>query len=275
MRFLTVAGLLLQTPLNVQDYPVKLCANVPEGNSYSCSLDLVSSNSCCYEDYGVIMQTQFWDYNPKYVGKAALSSSEPNVFTIHGLWDDLCDGSYLQNCRPDEAFTLDDDVLDIIVNDFGRQDLYDTMQKYWVNNAKLNVPGGSLPELWTHEFNKHGTCFNTIQPLCFEGPYKRFENAIAFYQKVIEVWQTLPTYTFLAQAGIKPSSSKQYALSDVQAALKKAHGHEVYVGCRSGAIDEIWYYHNVKGNILNGQYKAIDSLTKSNCPSKVWYYPKT
>ncbi|SGZ56885.1 CIC11C00000005228 [Sungouiella intermedia] len=259
-------------------YPVQTCLGVDEYKYFSCNAPgIVSNSSCCYENYGIIMQTQFWDFNPDYLKgilkrtpERSYSSDVNQTFTIHGLWNDRCDGSYDQFCKPELEFTDSDNLENVIVNQFGRQDLYDLMIKYWINGT---VAGSQ--SLWQHEYNKHGTCFNTLQPNCFLGPYTKFENAVAYYQKAVEVWSGLPTYKFLEQADIVPTTEKKYNLSDVQNALAYGHhGKQVYVGCSQGAISEIWYYHEVRGNVLNGQYKATDTLTKSSCPGEVWYLPK-
>lgn len=261
----------LVSSLNHEDYRVESCSGVNEANYFSCTAPgSVSQESCCYEDFGVIMQTQFWDYNT-----GSKSEGVENVFTIHGLWDDLCDGSYHQYCRPELAISDSESLEDIIVNQFGRQDLYDVMSKYWINTENSNVKNGGSELLWEHEYNKHGTCFNTLRPECFSGDYKRHENAIAYYQKAVELWETLPTYTFLENAGITPASDRSYALLDIEAALADGHdGSKVYVGCRDGKLSEIWYYYHVKGNVLTGEYKPIDSLGSTQCPDQVWYLPK-
>lgn len=265
-------------------YPVLLCLGTPEGQYFSCQSPLkVANNSCCYENYGIIMQTQFWDFDQSYLNSSGtLQKPHKNthgnvdrVFTIHGLWDDLCDGSYKQYCNPSLEFADSDNISDIIANDFGRPDLLRAMQTYWINTEASNVQGGASEALWTHEFNKHGTCFNTLQPTCFMQNYTRLENAIAYFQKTFEVWTALPTYKFLKRAGILPTTRRTYNLKDVQRALAKGHGgKQVYVGCTNGSISEIWYYHNVRGNVLTGQYIATDSLTTSNCPLSVRYLPK-
>lgn len=265
--------------LTEQTYPVVSCADAAEAAYFSClSPNTVAADSCCYENYGIILQTQFWDYNTAYADSSAVvkraDSDTSEVFTIHGLWDDLCDGSYKLLCQPSLEFASSDNVSDIIINTFKRPDLYSTMVKNWIDTTLSSPPAVAAASLWVHEFNKHGTCFNTLLPKCFTGLYTRYENAIAFFQKVVEVWEGLPTYTFLLDAGIVPSADTQYQLSDVQSALESAHGASVYVGCTLGAINQIYYYHEVKGNVLNGEYKATDSLETSNCPDSVWYYPK-
>ena len=63
----------------------------------------------------------------------------------------------------------------------------------------------------------------------------------------------------LANAGIKPSSSKTYAFSDVENALTKLHdGYGSTISCSNGALSQVWYYYNVQGNAIDGEYKATD-----------------
>lgn len=280
-------------------YPVKSCKGFfdSEYNAFSChnKTAIPAEDQCCFEDYGVLMATQFWDFNPDYLSlvksggnssllleqaeqeATAAAAADPTLksFTIHGLWNDLCDGSYRSNCNPSLEFSDSENITDIIVNQFGEQDLYNYMIKYWVNNEKSNVPNGGSIALWEHEYNKHGTCMNTLLPECFTGNYTRHENAVNFFKKRVELEKNLQTYDFLASEGIYPSLTKQYELDDVVSALAKHHGGpSVYVGCVNGSIDEIWYYHNLHGNVLTGDYKPIDSLTNTTCPEKVWYIPK-
>lgn len=222
-----------------------------------------SQYSCCYESTnGVILHTQFWDYD---VQENADSATQ---FTIHGLWNDKCDGSYEQYCNNDlevQAANLDD----IIGNQFNNPSLLNTMKTYWLNNA------GTLESLWEHEYNKHGTCFNTIQPLCYTSNYQQYETAYDFYRKVVDVWQSRPTYQWLSDAGITPSNDQTYNLSDLQNALNQQHGAQVYIGCTdTDAVNQIYYYYNVEGSALTGKYQAIDTITNSNCPSTVRYIPK-
>lgn len=60
----------------------------------------------------------------------------------------------------------------------------------------------------------------------------------------------------LAAAGITPDSSKTYTSSEIQSALTKLHGAQVYLGCHDGALNEVWYFFNVRGNVIDGQYQA-------------------
>lgn len=98
-----------------------------------------------------------------------------------------------------------------------------------------------------------------------------------FCNTTVNLFKTLNSYSLLANAGIKPSNSATYKLTDVQNALAKGHGgHIPYVGCSSNAIDEIWYYFNVRGSVQTGTFVAADSDgTTSSCPSTVSYLPKS
>ena len=58
----------------------------------------------------------------------------------------------------------------------------------------------------------------------------------------------------LFDAGIKPSDTQTYSISAIQNALEAAHGSEVVVRCRNGALNEIRYYFNVAGNVQSGTF---------------------
>lgn len=197
-------------------------------------------------------------------------------FTIHGLWSDKCDGTWEQYCQPDLEVPEDADLEELLVNDFDKEALFKLMETYWVNTADSNVAGDSNQKLWIHEYNKHATCMNTVNPSCFTDSYKEHEAAVLFWQKVTQIWDSLNTYEFLSASGIVPTTAKQYKLSDIQDALSKFHGDkEVHIGCtKAGIMNEIWYYYLLKGSVFTGTYKYEDALGSSTCPEYVWYIPK-
>ena len=59
---------------------------------------------------------------------------------------------------------------------------------------------------------------------------------------------------YLSAAGIVPSSSKTYTLAAINAALEKARGVSAVVQCSNGALDEAWYYFDVKGSVQTGTF---------------------
>ncbi|KAK6200178.1 uncharacterized protein RJT21DRAFT_5284 [Scheffersomyces amazonensis] len=268
-------------------YSVFSCDNFVYGpySSWSChnTTAIPDYDSCCFENWGVLMSTQFWNYNKTLLDIVKCNNSEtideledsylktkyaqgdPRLtFTIHGLWNDLCDGTWNEFCDPTlEINDQNDNVTHVILETFNEFHLFETMKKYWVSND----PKGPI-SLWVHEYNKHGTCMNTLNPQCFAGEYTRFENIIQYWKKAVELWKSYPTYQFLLSNGIVPTLKKQYDLRDVQKALADNNGgFTAYVGCHNGTIDEIWYYNNLKGNVLTGEYRPMDTLTNSTYPS--------
>jgi ribonuclease T2 len=52
--------------------------------------------------------------------------------------------------------------------------------------------------------------------------------AVAFFETVVMLFKTLPTYNWLADAGITPSSSETYTLSSLLSALEAGSGGVSY-----------------------------------------------
>ncbi|GMM35538.1 hypothetical protein DASC09_028630 [Saccharomycopsis crataegensis] len=227
------------------------------GSQVSCSTSGSSgSDSCCVESEGLILQTQFWDTD--------VSGSPENTWTIHGLWPDKCDGSYDANCDFSSQVSSVSDVL----QNAGETDLVNYMSQYWLNN------NGDNEELWTHEFNKHGTCMSTLGTQCYASGTASNTNVVDFAKLVVKTYQGLPTYQWLAKAGITPSSSKTYSADEISAALKAGFGNDVFIGCSNGAFNQVWYFHTVQGSLLNDDLVKIDAVSKSTCSGHVKYLPR-
>ncbi|KAJ5465587.1 hypothetical protein N7530_009374 [Penicillium desertorum] len=179
-------------------------------------------------------------------------------------WPDNCDGTYEASCDSKRAYSN----ITAILQDQNLGDLVDYMDEYWVD---IN---GDNEDFWSHEWSKHGTCINTIEPSCYSD-YKAQEEVGDYFQKTVELFKSLDTYKALDAAGITPSTSKTYSLSEIQEALTDMHGASVYLGCSSGELNQVWYFYNVKGNVVDGTYKAVETLTDSGCPKTgIKYLPK-
>lgn len=264
-----ISTLLLATPslaLAVQRPVTRDFSALAKGESCPSDTPLSCSGSaeasCCYEaPGGILLATQFWDYYP--------AVGADDEFTLHGLWPDNCDGSYAQFC--DNSLNIGGkSVKDIIVGEFNDQALYDKMTKVWKNY------NGDDASLWLHEYNKHGTCVNTLNPKCY-ADYKPDENIYDFYRIAVDLYEKLPTYKFLNDAGIVPSGDATYTKSQIAAALNQNFNDKtVYFKCNKyKALQEIWYFHNVHGSVRSEDFRQIDSLLNSNCPSDgIHYYPK-
>lgn len=144
------------------------------------------------------------------------------------------------------------------------------MNTYWKDE------NGNDESFWEHEWGKHGTCISTLEPSCYTG-YTPQEEVSDFFKRTVDLFKTLPSYDWLSQAGITPSSSKSYDTDDVQTALSQKHGAPVTIQCTDdGALDEIWYHFNVKGSVQDGQFVAAPpDGSKSSCSGSIKYLPKS
>lgn len=275
----------------------------PLDTPLSCSNTSAIEDSCCFEyPGGIFLQTQFWDYIPTiYDPKEELEKLKHN-FTLHGLWPDNCDGSYAQFC--DASRNIQYNLTDMLLN----QDLYESdnlpflesdsglnlvndLQKWWKSNNNNDQ------SLWVHEYNKHGTCINTMKPSCysrwFENDSVKEENQDE-YQKLakrgiydyfdisMKLYKHLNTFEFLSKHNITPSETETYTRSQISEALSDAFdGKQVFFKCdRYKGLNEIWYYHLLsRGSpILNDidAFEPIDSFKPiTNCPETgIHFYPK-
>lgn len=254
-----------QAALGVMTSPVFRLDNGSGSGSAACnSPQLSCHNSSAVEDLccfnapgGALLQTQFWDTDPV--------TGPDDSWTLHGLWPDNCDGTYEANCDDSRAYSNITDILKA----FGEDDLVDYMNTYWTSID------GSPETFWEHEWSKHGTCISTLDPDCYTS-YEPTQEVPDFFRKTVSLFKSLPSYKWLSDAGITPDSSKTYSASDIQAALSKNHGgKEVYLGCRSGELNELWYFYNTRGSVQTGTFEPADSLTDSTCPETgIKYLPK-
>jgi len=75
-----------------------------------------------------------------------------------------------------------------------------------------------------YEWKKHGTCYSTLKPSCLPSGSPWGAEAVAYFQRMVELFKKLPTYEWLKSAGITPSAHKTYDLDDVIRAIKEASG---------------------------------------------------
>lgn len=125
------------------------------------------------------------------------------------------------------------------------------MSTYWKDYQ------GNDESFWQHEWDKHGTCISTLEPDCYTG-YTPQEEVVAYFQKTVDLFKTLDSYSFLSAAGILPSTSKTYTAAEINAALAKPRGVQVSIQCSNSALDEIWYYYYVRGSVQTGTFEPTN-----------------
>lgn len=242
----------LYAPSDIDHCPV----DVP----LSCTNDTVIDNSCCFEyPGGVLLQTQFWDYYPPI--------GPDNLFTLHGLWPDRCDGQFDQFC--DQSMEIDS-AKDIL-KEFKEYELLEKMERVWKNF------NGNDESLWIHEFNKHGTCLSTIKASCYDTEsYKPNQNVVDFFKRTVQLFEGLPTHDWLVSNGIVPSTEQTYTKKQIEDTLSAHFGQPVFIKCnRYHALQEVWYFHHLQGSIVEGTYHPIPAMLNGQCPeSGIKWLPK-
>ncbi|KYK56947.1 Ribonuclease Trv [Drechmeria coniospora] len=224
----------------------------PSDTPLSCHNNTIVADTCCFIPAGQLLLTQFWDARP--------ATGPSDSWTIHGLWPDHCDGTYPAKCDPSREY---DDIGSLV-----SEQTLAYMNKYWKDNR------GDDESFWQHEWNKHGTCVSTLEPRCY-GDYQPKEEVGAYFDRTVALFKTLPTYEWLAEAGIKPSASKKYDIDAIQEVLERKHGAKVTLGCKGKVLNEVWYHFNVRGSLQEGKFvAAMPDGTKSTCPPRVQYEPK-
>jgi len=157
---------------------------------------------------------------------------------------------------------------------FGKLDLLAYMNTYWINQGAPNA------DFWAHEFSKHGTCFSTFDVPCYGPMHQNHTDVIDFFETAILYYRRLPTWGWLAGAGIRPSNSTTYSIADIQRTLAKNYGATPYVGCSGprynetaagkGSKDngrtimsEVWYYFHVYGKPQMGTALPTNATSSS------------
>ncbi|SNX84322.1 related to ribonuclease M [Melanopsichium pennsylvanicum] len=234
------------------------CATAP-----TCPRDPCSTNT----PGGLLLLTQFWDYSPP-IGPS-------DSWTIHGQWPDACSGGYESDCDPSRNNNNIAAVLRASHNPKAEKTL-DIMNQYWL---ALN---GNDGQLWSHEWNKHGTCVSTLAPQCYASSsetreYVQNEDIVDFFTTTTDLFEQYNIFQTLKNAGIVPDRNRRYTLAQLQEATREKWGKEATFKCRNGALNEAWIYFHTKGRSTNADSFVITDPLKSNnrCPAQgIRYLPK-
>ncbi|OVA00090.1 Ribonuclease T2-like [Macleaya cordata] len=129
-------------------------------------------------------------------------------FGIHGLWPNYNDGSYPSNCDPDSPFDPS------TISGLKRQ-----MQSNW---PTLACPSGDGTKFWEHEWEKHGTCSESV--LDQEG----------YFEAALNLKKQVDLLSILQKAGIQPDG-RFYSLTSITKAIRDATGYTPGIECNVDA----------------------------------------
>ena len=109
-------------PVGVTPYePLSGAPSCPIDGPMSCHTQTQTDSCCFIYPGGRLLLTQFWD-DTVHVG------GSDQDWTLHGLWPDLCDGSYDQYCGMTPRFNNITDTL----KQYNQTGLLENMERYWV-----------------------------------------------------------------------------------------------------------------------------------------------
>ncbi|KAI8291543.1 hypothetical protein K4K60_001632 [Colletotrichum sp. SAR11_57] len=245
--------------------PLSGAPSCPVDGPTSCSSPGSGTDSCCFvAPSGRILLTQFWD-------DTVHAGGSEEDWTVHGLWPDLCDGSYKAFCGMTPHFNNITDIL----RHYGQSDLLASMERYWV------AAYGTNNHLWAHEYNKHASCINTLSIRCYGESYDAGVEVVDYFTRAFALFKQLDTFTALERAGIVPSREKTYPIKDVTKTLERLSGGKVVLRCsgrKRDVLHEAWYSYFLKGSLQTGQFVPASELGEhgdaNNCADSVRYVPK-
>lgn len=111
---------------------------------------------------------------------------------------DHCNGGFDQYCDSKRRYSN----ISLILVDAGRGDLLDYMSTYWKDFR------GDDPNLWEHEWNKHGTCVSSLETHCYT-EYVPQQEVVDYFDKTADLYRELPTY----EVSCSPHQSKHHTLT--------------------------------------------------------------
>ncbi|KAJ9554304.1 hypothetical protein OSB04_018349 [Centaurea solstitialis] len=145
-------------------------------------------------------------------------------FGIHGLWPNRNDGSYPSNCDSNNPF----DASKI-------SDLTSKMQSDW---PTLSCPSSSGLTFWGHEWDKHGTCSESVL------------NQHDYFATSLSLKNEIDLLQALEGAGIQPNG-QTYSLSSIKSAIKGTTGYTPYIECNND--ESVSYNAIITGYVRNSR----------------------
>ncbi|KAJ3231879.1 ribonuclease T2-like [Chytriomyces hyalinus] len=251
-------------PLRCPSYAVGCQADPFSGALY---------DSCCVSATGLFVFAQNFttglSYGPNPWTRNQVVSEIGARFTLHGLWADNCDGTFngtkyiepghikntslpdydLYGCDKARSF---ENAAQVLATRPSKARLTKWMKTNW------RAGDGDDSWFWSHEWSKHGTCTSSFNPSCYGKAFKKYDDFFDFMEVSIEVFKGLDMLSAFKAASIVPSDTKQYNITQLNAAHKAAFGVEGGMQCvkRDGVqyLSEVWTYMN---EVPGHNFKAI------------------
>ncbi|ORZ00360.1 ribonuclease T2-like protein [Syncephalastrum racemosum] len=241
----------LQTQQQQQEQTIFSPAPVCNRTVLSCHWQ-APVDSCCSPKYGLVVLALQWvpGYGPD------------KEFTIHGLWPDTCSGGRAPGNGCDR--TRRSNAIGPIVKHLA-PDVYQRMRVFWPSYKDNDN------WFWSHEWTKHGTCVSTLRPACYGEKYKKYQEVVEYFGKVLDLRDEYDIYGALNAASVFPG--RVYNVHTIASALHDAFGVKMRLDCdRNGQLKEISLFFYVQGR---DDYQLTDAFQTGSCRGPVWYPKKS
>ncbi|TPX63618.1 hypothetical protein SpCBS45565_g06484 [Spizellomyces sp. 'palustris'] len=232
--------------------PLAPRAAVCDANARACSAQSPSPDTCCIPENGIIVFAQQWLKG--YCASSSCQITPPNYWTIHGAWPDSCSGQQTQQCS-DVSYS----------NVAGLVQSYDSsvssqMKQFWPSYT------GDNNAFWTHEWEKHGSCYSPADVSCFPN-FKQGQDLTTYFRYGLNLRNKFNIGTALSNAGINPGGS--YSLTQLRSAITKTYPNlRMYFKCKGKNLTEVYIgvYATATGGVSGASFSGSDS-----CPNTVSY----
>ncbi|KAH9606803.1 hypothetical protein KSS87_001113 [Heliosperma pusillum] len=125
-------------------------------------------------------------------------------FGVHGLWPNYNDGSYPSNCDSNTPFD--------------RTQISNVLKRMKSEWPTLACPSNDGINFWTHEWEKHGTCSESVL------------DQHSYFQTALDLKDQTNLLQALTSKGIKPNG-ESYTLESIKEAIKDGVGYTPFVEC--------------------------------------------
>ncbi|XAR65196.1 Ribonuclease T(2) [Bertholletia excelsa] len=178
---------------------------------------------CLARDFDFFFFVQQWpaSYCDSRKGCCYPKTGKPaEDFSIHGLWPNYEDGTYPSNCDSSNSFDKSEHRRELAGRSAksGGADLRPDKQ-----NAKglayPCLPSGDGYKFWGHEWEKHGTCSESVL------------DQHGYFQTALGLKNKSNLLSTLQSAGIWPANGRYHTLNSIKEAIEGALGVTPYIEC--------------------------------------------
>lgn len=199
-------------------------------------------DGCCVPELGKLTLAQQW--NPQ----------DPTpAFTMHGLWPGECATA----TSPPHGCPFSPQYDTLYYSVTMDPTLAPIMATYWPDTTAL---------LWTHEWNRHGTCLSTVEKRCFgdDAP----NDAIRYFNLALDVYFQYDVLDELQYGGIHPGNT--YPKAQVVGALAGWAG-SFGLYCRGAMLYEVRL---ALIGMAENQFDLRKASSLGDCPDSIHFPAK-